>query len=119
MPKASESQYKITDPVDMIVRRQPPVSIHPGVFVRDTIMPEYGLNVAQLARLIKVNRSNLHGVLSGQRDLSREMAYRLGALLNDHLADFLISYQMEWGKHVEAERRAHFKAEIERLPLPG
>ena len=115
MPRTNPAKYKITDPADMVVGDLPPVDRHPGVFIRDTLMPEYGLNVAALARMIGVNRPNLHNVLQGRSDVSRDLAYRLGALMNDHVADFLISYQVAWDKQQEAERRAAFKAQITRI----
>jgi len=119
MVQRNDAEFKITDPDEMIVKHLPPLDVHPGVFVRDTLLPQYGLNIAALARLLDVNRPNLHRVLSGERDVSRELAYRLGALMNDHVADLLISYQMAWDKQQEAPRREALKAQITRLPAPA
>lgn len=117
-PKARRVPHKITDPAKMMIEHQPPLDIHPGVFIRDVLLPQYGLKVGPLARMIGVARPNLHHVLQGSRDVSRELAYRLGALMNDHVADFLISYQMAWDKQQEAGRREELKREITRLPAP-
>lgn len=119
MSKSQNAEFKITDPVEMLVEHQPPLHIHPGVFIRDVLLPQYGLKVAPLARMIGVARPNLHHVLQGNRDVSRELAYRLGALMNDHVADFLINYQVAWDKQQEAARREELKREITRLPAPA
>ena len=112
------AEFKITDPEKMKVTHQPPLHIHPGVYIRDVLLPQYGLKVAPLARLIGVARPNLYHVLQGSRDVSRELAYRLGALMNDHVADFLISYQLAWDKQQEVGRREELKREINRLTAP-
>lgn len=119
MAQSQNADFKITDPAEMLVELQPPLHMHPGVFVREVLLPQYGLRVASLARLINVARPNLHRVLQGERDVSRELAYRLGALMNDHVADFLINYQMMWDKQQEAGRREELKREITRLPAPA
>jgi len=115
MSENPHAEHKIVDAYEMLVGPMPPVTKHPGEFIRDVLLPEYGLNVAKLARLIGVNRPNLHNVLSGRVDVSRDLAYRLGALMNDHVADFLISYQIAWDKTQDAERRQAYKGTIERI----
>ena len=119
MAQPQNADFKITDPAEMLVELQPPLHMHPGVFVREVLLPQYGLKVAPLARMLNVARPNLHRVLQGERDVSRELAYRLGALMNDHVADFLINYQMMWDKQQEADRREELKREITRLPSPS
>ena len=119
MSKRGASQYKITDPAEMLVRRQPPIDKHPGVFLRETIMPQWKLNVSELARRLSVNRANLHNVLTGNADVSRDLAYKLGALLRDEVADFLIAYQNAYDLEREKEKRETFKQTIERLPEPA
>lgn len=118
MPEA-KSAYKITDPAEMAVKL-PAIDRAPGCFLRDVVLPEYGMtNVADLARRLGVNRPNLVNVLGGTSAVSRELAYRLGALLNDHVADLLIAYQHAWDLQNEAGRREELKAEIERVPAPA
>ncbi|WP_408591199.1 transcriptional regulator [Novosphingobium sp.] len=118
MSETDSAEYKIADPAEMMVEHQPPLHIHPGIFIRDVLLPQYGLKVAPLARLIGVARPNLHHVLQGERDVSRELAYRLGALMDDAVADLLIGYQLAWDKQQEADRREALKREITRLPKP-
>jgi plasmid maintenance system antidote protein VapI len=108
MPKtATEPEnYKIDNPEAMKVDQILPLDVHPGVYLRDTILPAWGqTNVAALARALGVNRPNLVHVLAGRVDVSRELAYRLGARFNDAVADLLISYQLRWDMQNEASRR--------------
>lgn len=110
-------EYKITDPAQMLITRTGPLPYHPGVYLRDVILPNHGFKkIAPLAERLKVNRPNLHEVLSGKRDVSRELAYRLGALLGDQVADFAIAYQHRWDLEQEAGRRAELRQEIDRMP---
>lgn len=116
MAKRNSAEHKIDDPAEMIVRVQPPVDQHPGAFIRDTLLPEYGLSVAEAARRLKIDRAGFHGVLTGKYDVSRDLAYKLGALMRDEVADLLIAHQHAYSLHHETERRAAFRASIERLP---
>jgi plasmid maintenance system antidote protein VapI len=115
MTKAHD-EFKISDPAEMAVGKLPPIDRPPGRFLRDVILPEYGLtNVAEIARRIDVQRVGLVKILQGERDVSREMAYRFGALLNDHVADLLIAYQHAWDLQSEVDKRKAFRRSITRL----
>lgn len=114
MSKRDASKYKITDPVEMLVRVQPPVDKHPGSFIKETLLPAYGLSVAETARRISMDRATLHLVLTGKHAVSRDLAYKLGALMRDEVADFLIAYQTAFDREQEQEKREKYKATIER-----
>ncbi len=115
MSKRNSAQYKIMDPIDMIVRQPPPNPQHPGAFIRETLLPEYGLSVAETARRIGVDRAGFHGVLTGKYDVSRDLAYKLGALMRDEVADLLIAYQHAYDLACERERRESYKQRITRM----
>lgn len=119
MSNRTTEDFKIRDAQDQLVRELPPLDQHPGVFARDVLLPEYGLNISDVARLLKLNRANLSEVFSGKREVSRDLAYRLGALMRDQVADLLIAYQHSWDLQHERERREQFRREIERLPDPA
>ncbi|MDE2403661.1 MAG: hypothetical protein KGM17_02960 [Sphingomonadales bacterium] len=119
MPNHNSDAWKITDPNRQRVRHATTLTTHPGVFFRQVIMPQYGLNVSSLARLIDFSRPHLHNVLSGRGDLTRELAYRLGALFTEQVADFLINYQHLWDLQQEQPRRAALRQKIRRLPEPA
>lgn len=115
MAKRDSSEYKIEKAADMVVSAVPPLTQHPGVFIKDVLLPEYGLSVSETARRIKVDRAGFHGVLTGKYDVSRDLAYKLGALMRDEVADLLIAYQHAFDLEKERDRRAMFKDQIERV----
>ncbi|WP_419900243.1 HigA family addiction module antitoxin [Roseomonas sp. USHLN139] len=50
---------------------------HPGVLLREQILPFLGLTVSQAASDLVTTRQNLHRILAGQSAISPEMAVRL------------------------------------------
>jgi antitoxin HigA-1 len=57
-------------------RKMPPV--HPGVILRDEILPALNISVSAAARELGVSRQTLHRILAGQLGVSTETALRLG-----------------------------------------
>lgn len=120
MSKAPPEDYKIHDEAEMMVDTLPPLDRPPGVFLREVILPEWGATkIAPLAVALKVNRPHLIKVLNGDANVTHELAYRLGARFNDHVADLLIAYQHKWDLQQGAARREELKQEIERMPAPA
>ena len=117
MAQRKSEDYKITDPAEMLVREQPPLTRHPGVFIREVLLAPYKISIVALADRLGVARPNLSNVLHGKADVSREMAYRFGALLGDQVADFLIAYQSSWDIQKDRELREALKRKIEPLKL--
>ena len=115
MAKRDDAQYKIAKASEMIVDAVPPIDRHPGLFIKAVLLPEYGLSVAETARRLKVDRAGFHGTLTGKYDVSRDLAYKLGALMRDEVADLLIAYQHAYDLAKERDRREAFKETIERL----
>ncbi|WP_423606105.1 helix-turn-helix transcriptional regulator [Sphingomonas sp. MS122] len=111
------AQYKIETAAEMVVTALPPLDQHPGPFIRDVLLPEYGLkNISDVARRLGVDRAGFIGTLNGKHDVSRDLAYKLGALTNDHVADFLIAYQHAYDLAKERDKREAYKAKIARVP---
>jgi addiction module HigA family antidote len=50
---------------------------HPGVFLRDEVLPSLGLSVTEAARQLGVSRVMLSRLLNGRAGVSAEMALRL------------------------------------------
>lgn len=50
---------------------------HPGVLLRDHVLPGLHLSVSQAARDLAVTRQTLHRILAGNAAISTEMAARL------------------------------------------
>lgn len=109
-----DNQYKIRDAADMAVNL-PPLDRHPGTFIRDVLLPEYGLRVAPAAAALGINRQGLINVLDGKSDVSRDLAYKFGALMRDEVADLLIAYQHAYDLAREREKREAYKMTIRRV----
>ena len=56
------------------VRMKPP---HPGAFIREEIIKEYGLSVTRAAEILGVRRATLSDLLNEKAALSPEMALRV------------------------------------------
>lgn len=53
---------------------------HPGVLLREDVLPSLGVSVTDFAKLLGVGRQQLHRILSGDSGVSPEMALKLGKL---------------------------------------
>ena len=56
---------------------------HPGVLLRDVILPALHLTVKDAADKLGISRQPLHAILSGKSAVTPEMAVRLGKLCGD------------------------------------
>ncbi len=50
---------------------------HPGSFIRDEILAEFGLSVSKAADILGVRRATLSDLVNGKASLSPEMALRI------------------------------------------
>ncbi len=50
---------------------------HPGILLRNNVLPALHLSVSQAARDLLVTRQTLHRILAGQAAISPDMAVRL------------------------------------------
>lgn len=55
---------------------------HPGVLLRDEILPHLGMSQQRLAELLHVTRQTVNEIVTEKRGVSIDMAYRLGRLFN-------------------------------------
>jgi antitoxin HigA-1 len=53
---------------------------HPGVLLRDHVLPSLGLSVSQAARDLAITRQTLHRILAGDAAITPAMAARLERL---------------------------------------
>lgn len=58
------------------LRQMPPV--HPGIILRDDVLPALNISVAEAARELGLSRQTLHRILAGQLGVSTQTALRLG-----------------------------------------
>ncbi len=66
---------------DMAANKKPASRPHPGLTLRDDVLPALGLSVTQAAQQLNVSRVTLSRVLNGSAAISPEMALRIEAWL--------------------------------------
>lgn len=80
----------------MVVRREgkgtPPP--HPGEYLREDILPALGMTITELARRLGVTRTTLSELVHEKRDVSLDMAQRLGQAFGNG-ARFWLALQMQ------------------------
>lgn len=76
-------------PNDRPTKRPP---IHPGEFLREDFLPDYGLTVSGLAKALGVSRQTVNELLRERRSVSPEMALRLSKLFGNS-AEFWLNLQ--------------------------
>jgi addiction module HigA family antidote len=70
--------------VEYIVKERPAWRpSHPGVLLREVILPALHLNVKDAATHLGVSRQTLHSILAAKCAVTPEMAVRLGKLCGD------------------------------------
>lgn len=62
-------------PVRKRPEREP---IHPGVILRDDVLPALDLSVVEAAKQLRTTRATLHAIMAGTRAITPDMAVRLG-----------------------------------------
>jgi addiction module HigA family antidote len=63
---------------EIIAQRPNRAPTHPGVILRETVLPHLQISVTQAAEQLGVTRQQLHRILAERSGISPEMALRLG-----------------------------------------
>jgi len=82
---------------------------HPGAYLREDVLPAIGMTVTDLAEHLGVTRVTMSTLIHERRDLSLEMAQRLGQALGNG-ARFWLALQMQhdlW--HAERDSKISVK----------
>lgn len=98
-------EIKVTKTPD----RQP---THPGILLREDVLPALSLSVKDAAAQLRVSRQNLHRLLAGEIAMTPEMAVRLGKFCGNGPALWL---RMQ-GAHDLWKAEKALAAEIARIP---
>ena len=53
---------------------------HPGVLLKDTVLPALNLPKAEIARLLGISRQSLYDILAGEQPVTPTTAVKLGKL---------------------------------------
>ena len=83
---------------------------HPGLTLRDDVLPALGLNVTQAAEQLGVSRVALSRVLNGRAGISPEMALRIEAWLGVARGGEARLWLAEQSAYDEWQARERFKA---------
>lgn len=57
---------------------------HPGLLIRDDILPELGLTVTEAAKQLGISRVTLSRLINGKTGITADMALRLHLWLGEH-----------------------------------
>lgn len=58
-------------------------SVHPGLLLRETVIPSMGIPVSEFARRTGISRQLLHRILAGTQGITPETALRIGKLVGN------------------------------------
>jgi antitoxin HigA-1 len=89
--------------------------VHPGVLLRDEVLPALGLSVSEAARQLRVSRQTLHRIIGAAHAISPKMAVRLGKFCGNG-PDLWLRMQAAYDLwHAEQSLRE----ELEFIPTPA
>ena len=84
---------------ELLAERPERCPTHPGVVLRDTVLPAIRMTVKDAAAELRVSRQMLHRILGGEVSISPQMAVRLGKFCgNGPDCGFGCSRRMTFGK---------------------
>ena len=65
-------------PEYQVTKRPLRAPTHPGVLLREDVLPALGVSVSEAARQLRTTRTTLHAIMAGTRPITPDMAVRLG-----------------------------------------
>jgi addiction module HigA family antidote len=89
--------------------RQP---THPGVVLKEDVLPALHLSVSEAARQLRIARQTLHRILAGTHSITPAMAIRLGKFCGNGAALWLRLQQA----HDLWQAEKDFHDEIKKIP---
>lgn len=90
--------------------------IHPGEFLREEFLPDYGLTAYALAKRLNVSRSSIEELIREKRGVSADLAIRLAKAFGTPL-HYWFDLQSDYEARVALEKGADQYEMIE--PVPG
>lgn len=111
--RRNDAEYKIDPPAPVTEEGPQP---HPGPWLK-MLLKEHGHSVSSAAEMLGLNRPNLSNVTNGKAAVSRDLAYKIDALVqagmapDERIPDFglarlLIDMQSKHDWDADAEQRA-------------
>jgi plasmid maintenance system antidote protein VapI len=111
------TSYKLDPPEAPALTADSEAAPHPGAMIRDEL-DAAGYSIPGASAAMAVNRPNLNNVILGKASLTRDLAYRLSALLNPDdeafdLARLLIGIQAQHDWHKDRASRATIRTMVQ------
>jgi antitoxin HigA-1 len=91
---------------------------HPGTFVRDEILDELGLGIAEAARVLGVRAATLSDLVNGKAALSPEMALRIEKAFDVDM-EMLLRMQASYDAHTMRRRADEINVQRYEPPVAG
>lgn len=82
---------------------------HPGLTIRDDVLPELGLGVTEAAKQLGVSRVALSRVINGRSAISADMAIRLAQWLGGNAETWLRAQAQYDLWHTASKKRIKIK----------
>ncbi len=93
-------------------------SPHPGAFVREEILDEFGLSVSEAAKVLDVRRATLSDLVNGNGALSAEMALRIEKAFGVKM-ETLLNMQVWHDAHAMRQREGEIAVKPYRPAAPA
>lgn len=96
------------------VRERPQrIPTHPGVILREDVLPNLGLSITTASKELGISRQMLHRILKGSHPVTPSMALRLGRFCDSDPAMWLRMQQAYDLKKAEIE----LNEELKKIPV--
>lgn len=102
----SKKEYFITE-------RPKRIPTHPGVILKNDVLPSLGLSITLAAKELGISRQTLHRILNGSHPITPAMALRLGRFCNTDPGMWLRMQQAYDLKNAEIE----LNEELKKIPI--
>lgn len=102
----------MTNAQEVAAERPNRCPMHPGILLRETVLPALRLSVTEAAAQLRISRQTLHRILAGQIAVTPEMAVRLGKFCGNGPGIWLRLQQA----HDLWKAEAALKEELEHIP---
>lgn len=96
-----------------VTERSKRIPTHPGIILKEDILPNLGLSITLAAKELGVSRQTLHRILKGSHPITPIMALRLGRFCGTNPAMWLRMQQAYDLKKAEIE----LEDELKKIPL--
>ena len=99
---------------EYIVRERPQrIPTHPGVILREDVLPNLGLSITTASKELGISRQMLHRILKGSHPITPSMALRIGRFCDSDPAMWLRMQQAYDLKKAEVE----LNEELKKIPV--